>query len=297
MLGNTFLRLVQSLSLSHKIPHVDPSLYIQRFAALLEFGPETPKVAADATALVTRFRDDWMVSGRRPAGICGACLLLAARMNNFRRSTTEIIQVVKIADVTIKKRLEEFKDTPAGQLSVEDFRAVAPSMTESADPPAFTRSISKEKEAEDNSNKKHNDVFAGEKRNESKDDVENGDGEADEDDDDVRDEEEEALMETLKLDHIDQSLQDPELEKEVGDVLNSKVGVDLTAELDRKEEEARKRAQKQRQSAQQEEEANRLDNLDENSLDRLLMNDEEVLVKTHIWMSDNREFLEKVAGS
>lgn len=82
---------------------MDPSHYISRFAALLEFGDETPKVAADAVRLVARMDRDWMRSGRRPAGICGACLLLAARMNNFRRSVQEIVQVVKIADTTLKK--------------------------------------------------------------------------------------------------------------------------------------------------------------------------------------------------
>jgi transcription factor IIIB subunit 2 len=47
---------------------------------------------------------DWITSGRRPAGICGACLLIAARMNGFRRTTREMIYVVKVADVTIQKR-------------------------------------------------------------------------------------------------------------------------------------------------------------------------------------------------
>ena len=58
--------------------------------ALLEFGDETHQVAMDAVRLVQRFDRDWMTKGRRPAGICGACLLLAARMNNFRRSVAEI---------------------------------------------------------------------------------------------------------------------------------------------------------------------------------------------------------------
>jgi len=39
----------------------------------LEFGEETPKVAADAMRLVQRMDRDWMQTGRRPAGICGAC--------------------------------------------------------------------------------------------------------------------------------------------------------------------------------------------------------------------------------
>ncbi|KAI3620585.1 hypothetical protein CBS9595_002552 [Malassezia furfur] len=135
VLGRSYLRLLRVLNL--QMPLIDPSFYISRFAALLEFGDETQRVVTDATRLVTRFKTDWMVEGRRPAGICGACLLLAARMNHFRRSVTEIVQVVKIADVTLRKRLEEFKSTPSGQLTIEDFRSVW--LEEENNPPAFAR--------------------------------------------------------------------------------------------------------------------------------------------------------------
>ncbi|KLO10354.1 hypothetical protein SCHPADRAFT_916374 [Schizopora paradoxa] len=140
-LGHTYLQLVQTLNLH--MPLVDPSHYISRFASLLEFGDATSKVAADAARLVQRFERDWISFGRRPAGICGACLLLAARMNNFRRSVAEIVQVVRIADTTLKKRLDEFRKTPSGNLSLADFRTVW--LDEEVDPPAFTRG--KEKEA------------------------------------------------------------------------------------------------------------------------------------------------------
>ncbi|KAF7761016.1 hypothetical protein Agabi119p4_10425 [Agaricus bisporus var. burnettii] len=139
-LGHTYLQLVQILNL--RLPLVDPSHYISRFAALLEFGDETHKVATDAVRLVQRFDRDWMTKGRRPAGICGAALLLAARMNNFRRSIEEIVQVVKIADTTLKKRLDEFKATPSGSLTLADFRSVW--LDEEMDPPAFTRGKERE---------------------------------------------------------------------------------------------------------------------------------------------------------
>ncbi|KAJ7475230.1 BRF1-domain-containing protein [Mycena galericulata] len=139
-LGHTYLQLVQTLNL--KLALVDPSHYISRFAALLEFGDETPKVSMDAVRLVQRFDRDWMTRGRRPAGICGAALLLAARMNNFRRSVEEIVQVVKIADTTLKKRLDEFKNTPSGALTLADFRSVW--LDEEVDPPAYTRNKVKE---------------------------------------------------------------------------------------------------------------------------------------------------------
>ena len=133
---------MQTLNL--RLPLVDPSHYISRFSALLEFGDETHKVATDAIRLVQRFDRDWMTKGRRPAGICGACLLLAARMNNFRRSVEEIVQVVKIADTTLRKRLKEFKETPSGALTLADFRTVW--LEEEMDPPAFIKGKDKERE-------------------------------------------------------------------------------------------------------------------------------------------------------
>lgn len=139
-LGHTYLQLVQTLNL--RLPLVDPSHYISRFAALLEFGDETHKVATDAIRLVQRFDRDWMTKGRRPAGICGAALLLAARMNNFRRSVQEIVQVVKIADTTLKKRLDEFRATPSGSLTLADFRTVW--LDDEMDPPAFTKGRERE---------------------------------------------------------------------------------------------------------------------------------------------------------
>lgn len=135
ILGRSYLKLIRVLNL--RLPLIDPSIYIARFAALLDFGDETQKVAYDASRLVSRFQKDWITEGRRPAGICGACLVLAARMNHFRRSVSEVIQVVKIADVTLRARLDEFKKTPSGQLTVQDFRDVW--LEEEHAPPAFLR--------------------------------------------------------------------------------------------------------------------------------------------------------------
>lgn len=143
MLGSTYLKLIRELSIN--VPIVDPVIYITRFAALLDFGEETQKVALDATRLVNRMGRDWMQIGRRPSGICGACLLLAARMNNFRRSIEEIVQVVKIADVTLRKRLAEFQETASGALTVADFRSIW--LEETQDPPAYTQGIKREEDA------------------------------------------------------------------------------------------------------------------------------------------------------
>ncbi|KAI8645914.1 hypothetical protein BD408DRAFT_429082 [Parasitella parasitica] len=143
-LGATFLKLCRVLGLS--LPHVDPSIYISRFAAALDFGDYTQRVAQDAVRLAQRMDRDWISSGRRPAGVCGACLLIAARMNGFRRTTREMIYVVKVADVTIQKRLQEFNHTESAHLSVHDFRTIW--LEKRADPPSFQKNRKIQEETE-----------------------------------------------------------------------------------------------------------------------------------------------------
>ncbi len=143
-LGATYTRFVRQFMV--RLPPIDPGHFIIRFAQMLAFGDETPQVARDALRLVSRYNTDWLQTGRRPSGICGACLLLAARMNNFRRSVTEVVQVVKIAECTLNKRLQEFKNTPSGDLSVHDFRNMW--LEQENDPPAFTRGKEKRNHAE-----------------------------------------------------------------------------------------------------------------------------------------------------
>ena len=101
-LGQTFLKLVRLLNFN--VPLIDPSLYIHRFASRLEFDDQTYSVANTATRLVGRMSRDWIQTGRRPAGICGTCLLIAARMHGFRRTQQEIVRVVQVCDATLRNR-------------------------------------------------------------------------------------------------------------------------------------------------------------------------------------------------
>ncbi|KAI8969707.1 hypothetical protein BDB01DRAFT_583002 [Pilobolus umbonatus] len=140
VLGGVFLKLCRVLNLN--LPFIDPSIYISRFAAALDFGEYTHRVAQDAVRIAQRMDRDWIQTGRRPAGICGACLLMAARMNGFRRTTQEIIYIVKVGESTIEKRLREFGKTESAKLSAHDFRNVWLETT--ADPPAFTNNRNKE---------------------------------------------------------------------------------------------------------------------------------------------------------
>lgn len=137
-LGRTFKDLHDTITMSKDgIRPVLPEDLIYRFASKLEFGPMLDKVADDACRMVKRMSFDWMVMGRRPSGVCGACLILAARMNNFRRTVTEVVYVVKVTTHTIKKRLTEFKRTATSTLTVEEFLNEEWRESQPHDPPSF----------------------------------------------------------------------------------------------------------------------------------------------------------------
>ena len=175
MLGATLLKLLRVLHIS--LPIVDPSLYIHRFAAQLQLQPNQPlptassasqqkeasrgasthMVAMTALRLVSRMKRDWLQVGRRPSGICGASLLIACRMHGYRRSQREILDVVRVCDATLRRRLLEFVSTPSSQLTFVEFEqrnaadeGVEPTavIDDGHNPPAFTRSLQSEQEAD-----------------------------------------------------------------------------------------------------------------------------------------------------
>ena len=104
------------------MPEVDPAMYNLRFAHRLDFGRSTNTVATDASRLVRRFKADWMTQGRRPAGVCGACLIIAARMSDYMRTPEEVGQVVKVSPVTVRRRLREFAQTEMADRTVAQWR-------------------------------------------------------------------------------------------------------------------------------------------------------------------------------
>eukprot|EP01126_Amoeba_proteus_P005011 TRINITY_DN11651_c0_g1_i2.p1 TRINITY_DN11651_c0_g1~~TRINITY_DN11651_c0_g1_i2.p1 ORF type:complete len:321 (-),score=46.98 TRINITY_DN11651_c0_g1_i2:133-1095(-) len=121
VLGHTFLAFCTILCLELDI--VDPSLYLDRFAARLEFGSKESAVTATALKFVQRMDRDWIRSGRRPAGICGAALLMAARVYGFDRTPADIVHIVRIGDHTLMKRIREFLLTPSSSLTIEQLEA------------------------------------------------------------------------------------------------------------------------------------------------------------------------------
>ncbi|KIO26879.1 hypothetical protein M407DRAFT_23824 [Tulasnella calospora MUT 4182] len=381
VLGATYLKLIQVLHLPRPYA-IDPAHYIARFAALLEFGDETPKVAHDAVRLVRRFSADWMNTGRRPAGICGACLLLAARMNNFRRSVQEIVQVVKIADATLVKRLEEFKSTGSSSLTVTQFRDDQHWLPEEMEAPPIIKKQERQKERKEKRKKrKRGEVDEDKGRSGSVD--ADGEGEVEStngqrstasrnaspqahlgsppidqptphainfsagiyrglglQEEDIHPPEQVVAStarppgqrplfllddEVDRMDGVDEAAEantmfypgegsqdmaidpalfdeyankedDPdgsgggaEIAEEVQDVLHGHAGLEVSAELDQVEED-------QRQKKKQKEPEDKLDDLDEDELDQFILTEEEVRLKTRVWVELNRDYLEKLAA-
>jgi transcription factor IIIB subunit 2 len=105
-----------------------------------------------ALRLVQRMNRDWMATGRRPSGLCGAALLVSARLYDFERSLDDIVKVVKIGKTTLRKRMLEFEDTPSSNMTVDEFHKI--DLDEEHDPPAFTRSkkLAKIKQIEEMAN-------------------------------------------------------------------------------------------------------------------------------------------------
>lgn len=146
-LGRTYLQLSRELCIN--LPDIDPALYIQRFAHNLEFGDKTHEVSMTALRLVQRMKRDWMSTGRRPSGLCGAALLVAARIHDFSRSVKEIIRVVKVCQSTLRKRLTEFEETPSSELTIEEFQTI--DLEEEHDPPSFTEGKRRAKKIQEQS--------------------------------------------------------------------------------------------------------------------------------------------------
>lgn len=325
--------MVRELNIN--LPLIDPAHLIARFAALLEFGEETNKVVIDATRLVGRFSRDWMTHGRRPAGICGACLLLAARMNHFRRSIQEIVQVVKIGDETVRKRLDEFKATPSAALTMHDFRNVM--LEEAADPPAFTRALEKQREegregVEGQEKKTRKYKSRKRKRVETEEPeaeaVPSTTGEAFREPVDMTqgivslglegqpedvgnrplfypadDEEQAAFNEIVNDQQKDEGVELNQADKDEGGEDASEQ--DITAEVSEflndpassKLAAALEEAETQRLSQNAQAEAvDELLGLDEDELDAFLLTEEEIQKKTRMWIEFNRDYLERIAS-
>uniref|UniRef100_A0ACD5U6L8 Uncharacterized protein n=1 Tax=Avena sativa TaxID=4498 RepID=A0ACD5U6L8_AVESA len=127
VLGAVFLQLCQVLLLAeHPIVQklIDPSLFIHRFTERL-LGKRDNAVSDTALRIVASMKRDWMQTGRKPSGLCGAALYIAALSHGYNYTKSNIVAVVHICEATLTKRLIEFENTDSGSLTIEDFLAKA----------------------------------------------------------------------------------------------------------------------------------------------------------------------------
>jgi transcription factor IIIB 90 kDa subunit len=94
---------------------------------------------------------DWMTTGRRPSGLCGAAIIISARIHGYKRSTKQITDIVHVCDETIRRRLEEFSTTSTARMQKSDFDCADKIVDDGQgkDPPAYIKNRKREKESQE----------------------------------------------------------------------------------------------------------------------------------------------------
>ncbi|CAG8489515.1 8691_t:CDS:10, partial [Racocetra fulgida] len=225
-LGSTFLKLVNTLHLV--LPLIDPSIYITRFASMLEFGEETGRVANDAARLCQRMERDWMQT--------------------------------------------EFRETPTAKLTVRDFRVVW--LEQESDPPSFTRARKAEKNAIDRRQQ------ASSAEHDGNDQIQTNSSQQNETvDDDIEDESSDVLQ---QKNAIEEQI-DRELEEEMNTYLNDPALKQISSEME---------ANKKGSEIMDDEEIG--SDFDDDEIRNIVLSEEEVKIKTQVWMDMNHEYLKEV---
>ncbi|SPJ12861.1 transcription factor IIIb subunit, putative [Plasmodium sp. DRC-Itaito] len=122
-LGKTFLKLLRLLHIN--VPNIDPSLFLERFAHKLNLKNDIYKVTYTGIKLIQAMTRDWISTGRRPTGLCGAALLISTRMHGICINSNTIADIVRISNPTIIKRLAEFKNTSTAQIKASEFDKIS----------------------------------------------------------------------------------------------------------------------------------------------------------------------------
>lgn len=126
-LGSVFLQLLKVLRLEeHPIARklVDPSLFIFKFTHTL-LKQRNVAVSESALNILSDMKRNWMQTGRKPSGLCGAALYMAALANGFPCSKSDVLRVVHVCEATLTKRLIEFENTESSSLTIDELNAMA----------------------------------------------------------------------------------------------------------------------------------------------------------------------------
>ncbi|KAJ8752195.1 hypothetical protein K2173_003803 [Erythroxylum novogranatense] len=127
VLGAVFLQLCKVLNLTeHPICQklLDPSIFIHKYTACLA-GEKNKDISELALTIIASMNRDWMQTGRRPSGLWGAALYIAALSHGLNCSKSDILRMVHVCEATLTKRLVEFENTESGSLTIEELNAKA----------------------------------------------------------------------------------------------------------------------------------------------------------------------------
>jgi len=172
VIGILYIKLAKLLGLQIKI--IDPSTYIPRFCHKFNFGNKAKDVENTAKKILQFMDRDWITYGRRPSGLIGACILIAAKLHKLNIDINLISNVMHVCSQTILNRIEEFSLTRVASMTMEEFEVFEKShFYPGSDPPAFLKSIKESKKKEEEEKKIENEKEKEENNNNGK-IIENG---------------------------------------------------------------------------------------------------------------------------
>ena len=119
-LASTALRL--STCINEIMPTIDPTRYIDRFTEELKFGRISNEIKETAIKIIRRLDRDWIQTGRKPAGVCGAAIMLSARIHGIELNKETILKCARVCNATISKRLKEISRTELAKNSINELR-------------------------------------------------------------------------------------------------------------------------------------------------------------------------------
>ncbi|XP_055961480.1 transcription factor IIIB 60 kDa subunit-like isoform X2 [Mercurialis annua] len=134
VLGAVFLQLCKVLNLTeHPICQklLDPSIFIHKYTASLS-GGKNKDISDAALTIIASMNRDWIQTGRRPSGLWGAALYIAALSHGLTCTKLDILERVHVCEATLSKRLIEFENTESGSLTMEEIIAKAEELRENS---------------------------------------------------------------------------------------------------------------------------------------------------------------------
>jgi len=143
-------RLVGGAAGEISVPMIDPSLFIERFSRQLDIGNSQRKVQTAANRIIQFMHRDWICVGRRPNGLCGAALYVAACYHGIKVEAKQIADIVRMSENTLKIRLLEMRQTPMASLTPAEFehdeiKVAIADEGQQVLPPCMRRRLHKEK--------------------------------------------------------------------------------------------------------------------------------------------------------